>query len=74
MGRVTAPFGVGGWIRVEPFSATPGSLCAYRRWWLGRGKQWRTVAVRDARLHGKSLVALLEGVPDRDAAAAFTGF
>ena len=32
MGRIAAPFGVKGWVKVQPFSAAPENLLAYPVW------------------------------------------
>lgn len=73
MGRISAPFGVKGWVKVEPDTEGPGSLLAYKTWWLGRGGDWREAAVAEAKVQGITLAARLEGVGDRDAAAALRG-
>ncbi len=73
MGRVTAPFGVKGWIKIHVLTAQPGGLCDYPKWWLGREGDWREVGVVAARIHGHALVAQLAGTDDRDAAAALKG-
>ncbi len=73
MGRVTVPFGVRGWIKVHTLTANPESLCDYPRWRVGRDGNWREVRVLDSRLQGSTLVAQLEGVADREAAAALRG-
>jgi 16S rRNA processing protein RimM len=74
MGRVVAPYGVKGWVRIEPYSAEPDGLKAYRAWWLGRNGDWRELKVAECVLqHGASLVARLEGCVERDAALALKG-
>jgi 16S rRNA processing protein RimM len=73
MGRIAAPFGVKGWIKVQPETETPGSLLAYKTWWLGRDGDWREAAVAEGKVQGAMLAARLEGVADRDAAAALRG-
>jgi 16S rRNA processing protein RimM len=73
MGRIAAPFGVRGWVRIQPDTAAPGSLLAYKTWWLGNDGDWRETAVAEAKVHGSSLAARLEGFHDRDAAAALRG-
>ena len=45
------------------------AILEYRRWFVGRHGQWQPMAVREASRHGKSIVAHLEGIDDRDAAA-----
>lgn len=73
MGRVTAPFGVKGWIKIHVLTAQPGGLRDYPNWWLGREGDWREAQVVSARIHGRALVAQLAGIDDRDAAAALKG-
>ncbi len=73
MGRVTAPFGVKGWVRIHALTAQPRNLCDYPVWWLGREGEWREMPVVAARLHSNTLVAQLAGIEDREAAAALKG-
>jgi len=73
MGRVGAPFGVKGWVKITPFTESPAALVRYRRVWIGRQDEWREVAVEEAAVHGTSVVARLAGCDDRDAAARLRG-
>jgi len=34
MGRVAAPFGVKGWIKVQTFTEEVDGLLAYATWWI----------------------------------------
>jgi 16S rRNA processing protein RimM len=74
MGRVTAAYGVEGWIKARAFTALPDGLLAYPSWWLATSDgRWREFAVRDARMHADSLVARLEGLDQREEAALWRG-
>jgi 16S rRNA processing protein RimM len=74
MGRIVAPYGVKGWVRIEPYSADPGSLVNYPSWWVGRNGDWRELKVAQSVLqHGASLVARFELCSERDAALALKG-
>lgn len=73
MGRIAAPFGIRGWVKVQPFTEEIDGLLDFPLWHLGRGEQWREVAVLEADVHHKTLVARLDGCNDRDAAAALKG-
>lgn len=74
MGRVTAPYGVQGWIKVRAYTALPDGLLAYRAWWLAtKDDGWREFAVLEARVHGAALVARLEGLSQREEAAEWRG-
>jgi 16S rRNA processing protein RimM len=73
MGRIAAPFGVKGWIRIQPITAATRNLLDYRTWWVGEEGDWREFAVVEVKVQGRSVVAQLEGCDDRDAAALFRG-
>jgi 16S rRNA processing protein RimM len=73
MGRVSAPFGVKGWIKVQPFTSTIDSLAAYKRWWLGSNGNWQEHAVERAQAQGRTLVAKLEACDDRNLAVMHRG-
>ena len=74
MGRVTAPYGVQGWIKVRAYTALPDGLLAYRAWWLAtKDDGWREFAVLEARVHGAAVVARLEGLGLREEAAQWRG-
>ncbi len=73
MGRVSAPFGIKGWIRVQPFTGTTDSLTHYSTWWLRSAAGWQEHAVQQAQVSGPDVVGKLAGCDDRDAAAGFKG-
>jgi len=73
MGRIAAPFGVKGWVKVQPNTAATQNLLAYKAWWVGAEGDWRESAVAEARVQGRAVAARLEGCEDRDAAAALRG-
>ena len=73
MGRIAAPYGVKGWVRVVTFTETQENLLAYSPWHLMLNGRWQMVEVLDGREHGKGLVVQLAGCDDRDAAAGFSG-
>jgi len=74
MGRVAAPYAVKGWVKVQTFTEYLDSLLDYPAWWLGKAGKWREVEVLEAKVHGQTLLAHLEGIDDRDAAEALNGF
>ena len=73
MGRVTGAYGVRGWVRVKTFTESPETLIEYRQWWLtGRGHE-SLRRVIEARMHGGSPIARLEGVDTREQAEGLIG-
>jgi len=73
MGRVIAPFGVRGQVKVQPFSAATGNLVAYANWWFGRDDDWQEYRIEQAHVQGHVLVAKLESCDDRQAAMLLRG-
>lgn len=73
MGRITAPFGVKGWVKVHPLTEAAKNLLAYPRWWVQRGAEWQEYEVAEARVQSAAVVARLAGCEDREAAALFRG-
>jgi len=76
MGRVVAPYGVKGWLKVVPSTAEQDTLLSHREWWLrprGEGSEWRRFVLEEGRPHGNTLIARVAGLPDREAAAPYSG-
>jgi 16S rRNA processing protein RimM len=73
MGRVVAPYGVFGWLKIVPDTEAFDGLFDYETWWLGKGDDWREMVVETAKTHNDVLVVKLKGIDDRDAALACKG-
>jgi 16S rRNA processing protein RimM len=73
MGRIVAPYGIKGWIRIQPFTQQHQGLLDYPQWQVGQDSEWQLRTVEVAKVHGAAVVAKLEGVTDREQAAALQG-
>lgn len=73
MGRVLAPWGVKGALKIEPFGAESGNLCKYSAWWVGKPGEMNEVALTECRPHGVYLVARFAGCEDPDQAKKYRG-
>jgi len=73
MGRVSAPFGVKGWVKVQPFTEKTDSLLGYPRWWLSEADGWRSQTVEESAVHGSELLVRFAGIADREGAASLKG-
>jgi len=79
LGRIVAPLGVQGWVKIHPFGDDPLSWRKMSHWWLSSddaapASQWKQYTLAACRAHGKGLVAALTEVPDRSSAEAIDGF
>lgn len=68
LGRVGAPHGVRGWVRIQSYARPPESILGFARWLLDSGTGWRPRELTDSRITNKGLIARLDGCDDRDAA------
>jgi 16S rRNA processing protein RimM len=73
MARIGGPFGIKGWIKVQPFTGSLDGLLEHQGWWLGRNGRWERIQVEDGAVHGRALIAKLQGCEDRQAAARLRG-
>jgi 16S rRNA processing protein RimM len=73
MGRISAPYAVRGWVKIQPHTEYIDSMLDYQRWWVGREGAWTEFRLLDGKAHGQYLLAHLQGADDRDAAEALMG-
>ncbi|MEO8506368.1 MAG: ribosome maturation factor RimM [Betaproteobacteria bacterium] len=76
MGRIAAPYGVKGWLKVLPLTSAPQTLLSYPNWWVrkrGTDGPWQSVDLESGKQHGATLLAQLSGLADREAAAQWSG-
>jgi 16S rRNA processing protein RimM len=73
LGRITAPFGIRGWVKIQVFGDDPQAWAQMPCWWLGVEEQaadaaWQARPLAECKLHGKGLVARFDGIEDCNAA------
>lgn len=77
VGRIGAPFGVRGWVKVYSYTEFPGNILGYEPWYLRTANKpdaaWQVANVEEAKEHGNGIVAKFAGCDDRDAAALMRG-
>jgi 16S rRNA processing protein RimM len=74
LGRIGSPYGVLGWMHIQSFTEPVEGVLDYPVWGLRPAAGARSShRLLEGRLQGRGLVARLEGVTDRDAAALWRG-
>jgi 16S rRNA processing protein RimM len=68
MARVTAPFGIKGWLKLQTFTEYADSLDQFDSWFVSSANGWQAIEVEDFAVNVKSVVAKLKGIDDRTAA------
>ena len=81
VGRVLDAWGIKGWLKIQPYSASPEALFSSKRWYLQPPDRVVMPAftgtlllkIKEAREHAASVVACAHEVSDRNAAEALKG-
>ncbi|MEJ6022457.1 ribosome maturation factor RimM [Ramlibacter sp. PS4R-6] len=73
VGRIADAWGVKGWFKVIPHSASPEALFSSRRWYLQTPSATVLLRVKEAKEHSDVVVAWAHDVEGRDAAEALKG-
>lgn len=74
VGKVSAPYGIKGWLRMMSYTEPRENILNYSPWLLGKKNgdysEWQ---VEDARLHGKGLIVKFENIENPESAAKLSG-
>lgn len=84
MGRIVAPWGIKGWVKVHAYTEDKTTLLDHAVWGIrpragatiasaAATGSWREYPISAAREHGATLVAQLDGIGDREAATLLKG-
>jgi 16S rRNA processing protein RimM len=72
VGRLTAVYGIKGWLKVHSYTEPAENLFEYHPWLLKTRHGVRQVEIDEVRPHGDAFVVHIVGIDDRDEAAAYT--
>lgn len=73
LGRVTGLLGIRGWIKVHSYTHPRENIVCYRRWTVRQEDAHAAMEVESGRLQGRTVVAKLHGIDDRDRARTLIG-
>lgn len=77
LGKIVAPYGLRGAVKIHPFADDPLVWAKLPHWWLGQEglapELWRPTRVLKCKGHGDVLIAELECIADRNASEAAHG-
>lgn len=73
LGRIGAPFGVRGWVKVMSYTDPPEGIVDFSSWELVRAGKSERRAVLDWKRAGRAVAVQLDGVATREQAQALTG-
>jgi 16S rRNA processing protein RimM len=73
VGKVAGLFGVRGWVRIYSYTRPIENILDFSPWYLRDATGWSERHLMDGRRHGRGLVAVFEGIDDRNGAHALVG-
>lgn len=71
LGYISGVHGVNGWVKIHSFTEPREAILDYQPWLLGETLD--PAELRSGKTHGKTVLASLRGVEDRDQALALKG-
>ena len=71
VGKITGIHGVAGWLKVFSYTRPKENIFNYSPWLLQ--PDGKAISLLDGKVHGKGLIAKLEGIDDRDQARTLQG-
>ncbi|WP_340121030.1 ribosome maturation factor RimM [Methylobacter svalbardensis] len=74
VGKISGVFGIKGWVKVFSFTDPRENILTYSPWLLKKDDETKTVSIVDGQLQGKTIVAQLTGVNDRNQAEDLMGW
>lgn len=72
VGKVGAPYGVKGWLKIHSFTEPPQKILQYPDWQLLLQGRWQLITIAQSQLQGDRIVVRFADVIDRDVAARYT--
>lgn len=72
VGRFGRPHGVKGLVTVNSFTEPRDNILSYSDWFACINNCWQPIKVLSAQIHNKTIVAQIEGFPERELVAQLT--
>jgi len=76
VGKIASAYGIKGWVNVQSYTDPVTNILDYQPWYLISKKdknQRQPIRIVNGRLHGKHVVAQIEGCNDRNQAELYRG-
>lgn len=73
VGRIAGLYGLRGWVKVYSFTHPVDNIVGYNPWYLRHTDDWRLVELITGKRHGKTMIAKLQGIDDRNQASRLVG-
>lgn len=73
LGHVDGVYGVQGWVKLHSYTDPRVAILEYSDCQMKTADEWRPARISEGKAHGKGVIARIDGIDDRDAAALCIG-
>lgn len=74
IGKIGAPYGLQGWIKIHAFTEFSDTILDYQPWFLAReGQEWRETPIEKKQIQSNRVMVKFSGVNSPEAASLYTG-
>ena len=73
MGRVGAPWGIKGWLKLYSYADPPANLLEYLSFWVRGASGLQSLESDEIKVHGQDFVGHIKGCDVREQAGRYTG-
>ncbi len=79
LGKLTSPYAIRGWLRLQPFGDDPWTWEEMSQWWVSPQpqaplEQWRALELEALEPHARGWIVKFVGIDDRTAAESLRGW
>lgn len=73
LGKISGVFGVKGWVKVHSYTDPREKIVEYGHWLIKHQGQWQAVELQQGKRQGKTVIAKIVGLDDRNEAELYRG-
>jgi 16S rRNA processing protein RimM len=73
IGKISGVHGLRGWVKVFSYTRPLSNILDYSPWQIQQRQAWQTVKLISGKLHGKGIIAQIEGCDSPESAALLRG-
>lgn len=73
IGKISAAFGIKGWIKIHSFTDSKKNILNYLPWIIKKDDEFKKIKIIHSKQQGNNIIVSIEGITDRDIATTFCG-
>lgn len=73
VGKIGSTYGIHGWLKIQSFTGNIADVLDYEPWYIEDHSGWKLIKREAGKLHGKGVIAKLDGYNNPEKARLLTG-